>query len=236
MLRRLATWLDQKERSYRNSFGRDIVDPAERKRSLRHYNWLDHGILRYRWHNFAEVAPGVYRSNHPHHARFAAYADMGIKAVLNLRGESQQSHYLFEVESCEALGLQLVTVHLGARNAPLQHRLVALLDAFDTLPRPFMMHCKSGADRTGLTSAFYLLHAHDATDAEARAQLSFKYLHIRKTRTGILDFVLDTYLAARAATGISLRDWVETGYDKDKVTAAYQAKKARERFWQGWTS
>ena len=234
MLRKLATWLDQKERTYRGSFGRDIVDPVERKRSVRHYNWLDHGILRYRWHNFAEVAPGVYRSNHPHHARFAAYAQMGIKAVLNLRGISQQSHYLFEEESCQQLGLDLVTVHLGARNAPLQHRLVALLDAFESLPRPFMMHCKSGADRTGLAAAFYLLHFHDVSDAEARAQLTFKFLHIRKSATGILDYVLESYLAARAETGIALRDWVDTVYDNDAITAAYKAKKAKEPFWRGW--
>lgn len=234
MLRKLTTWLDQKERRFRNSFGRDITDPVERARSYKHYDWMDHGILRRRWHNFEAVAPGVYRSNHPHHERFAAYAEMGIKSVLNLRGVSDQSHYLFEAESCAQLGLELVTVHLGARNAPEQHRLVALLDAFETLPKPFMMHCKSGADRTGLAAAFYLLHYTDATDAEARQQLSFKYLHIRKSSTGILDHVLETYLAARDATGVDLRAWVETGYDKPAVVASYKAKKERERFWQGW--
>lgn len=234
MLRNLKTWLDKKEQAYRQSFGRDIVDPEERKRSYRHYNWLDHGILRYRWHNFAEVAPGVYRSNQPHHERFVAYADMGVKAVLNLRGVSDQSYYLFEAESCEQLGLELQTVHLGARNTPRQHRLVALLDAFESLPRPFMMHCKSGADRTGLASAFYLLHFHDVADEIARAQLSFTYLHIRKSSTGILDHVLESYLSARAKSGIALRDWVETVYDEDAMKVSYAVKKAQERFWQGW--
>lgn len=236
MLRKIYHWLDRKERRLRGSFGKNITDPAERVRSMRHYNWLDHGILRYKWHNFDEVAPGVFRSNHPHHARFASYAAMGIKAVLNLRGVSDQAHYLFEEESCRALGLELVTVHLGARNAPEQHRLVALVEAFDTLPKPFMMHCKSGADRTGLAAAFYLLLYTDATDAEVRRQLSFRYLHIRKSSTGILDHVLETYLAARDATGINLRDWIATGYDKPVVVAAYKARKAQERVWQGWLS
>lgn len=236
MIGKVKAWLDQKERHFRHSFGRDITDPVERVRSYRHYDWMDHGILRRRWHNFEEVVPGVYRSNHPHHARFADYAEMGIKSVLNLRGVTQQSPYLFEEESCQQLGLELVTVHLGARHAPEQHRLVALLDAFETLPKPFLMHCKSGADRTGLAAAFYLLLYTDATDKEVRRQLSFRYLHIRKSSTGILDQVLETYLAARDATGIGLRDWVETGYDKPAVVAAYQARKAEERFWQGWFS
>jgi len=155
--------------------------------------------------------------------------------VLNLRGVQQQSFYHFEEESCAALGLELVTVHLGARNVPLQHRLIALLDAFDTLPRPFLVHCKSGADRTGLAAAFYLLHTANVADDVARAELSFRYLHIRKSDTGILDFVLETYLRARAVDGISLRAWVESVYDKDVVWQAYRAKKAGEKFWQGWS-
>ena len=236
MLRRLYNWLDQKERKLRGSFGKDITDPVERVRSMRHYHWLDHGILRYWWRNFEEVAPGVYRSNHPHHARFAEYAEMGISSVLNLRGTSAYAHYLFEVESCEALGLDLVTVHLGARHAPDQHRLVELLDAFEATQKPMLMHCKSGADRTGLAAAFYLLLYTTASDAEVRRQLSFKYLHIRKSSTGILDHVLETYLAARDATGIGLREWVETEYDKPAVVASYNARKSAERFWQGWLS
>ena len=234
MLRRLYTWLNEKERQYRNSFGDNITDPVERARSYRHYNWIDHGILRHRWRNFAEVAPGVYRSNHPHHERFVDYAGMGIKSVLNLRGAIKQSFYLFEQESCAQLGLELVTVHMGARHAPNKHTLIDLLDTFETLPKPFMMHCKSGADRTGLASAFYLLEYTDATDAEVRAQLSFTYLHIRKSSTGILDHVLEAYLTARDEAGIALRTWIETQYDKEAMTASYAAKKANERFWQGW--
>lgn len=236
MLRKLSAWLNRKERDFRNSFGRDITDPVERARSYRHYNWLDHGILRRRWHNFEEIAPGVYRSNHPHHDRFVAYAEMGIKSVLNLRGVSKLSHYLFEVESVQKLGLEMVTVHLGARNAPDRAKLMALLDAFETLEKPFLIHCKSGADRTGLAAAFYMLLYTDASDTTLRAQLSFRYLHIRKSSTGILDHILETYLSARDSTGIGLRDWVEHVYDKHAVTEVYQSKKAKERFWQGWTS
>jgi len=159
---------------------------------------------------------------------------MGIKAVLNLRGVSEYAHYLFEVESCEALGVELVTVPLGARSAPNPDRLLMLLDAFETLPKPFLVHCKSGADRTGLAAAFYLLLYTDASDAKVRRQLSFRYLHIRKSSTGILDHILETYLAARGQTGIGLRDWIATVYDKHAIVADYKAKKAKERFWQGW--
>jgi len=80
-LGKVISALKKKEREYRTSFGRDITDSKERERSRWHFNWLDHAILRKYWHNFAQVAPGVYRSNHPNHIRFQAYAAQGIKTV-----------------------------------------------------------------------------------------------------------------------------------------------------------
>jgi protein tyrosine/serine phosphatase len=234
MLGKLALWVHEKERALHRSYGNDISTPSARKQSWRHYLWLDHGILRYWWKNFAEIAPGVYRSNHPHHARFVQFKEMGIKAVLNLRGAVQKSPYLFEADSCEALGLTLIDVPLGAREFPQRERLILLLDTFETIEKPFVMHCKSGADRTGLAGALYLLIYTDADDDAVRKQLSFKYIHIRKSATGCLDFLLEAYLKRRDETGISLRDWVIAEYDRDALIADYDAKKATEKFWQGW--
>lgn len=234
MLRKLYDALDRKERALRGSFGHDITDPRERRKSHLHVRWLDHGILRTFWHNFGKVADGVYRSNHPDHRRFAAYQAMGIKTVLNLRGVAKQPHYLFEVESCEKLGLGLVTVHLSARNAPKLAPLLALLDAFDTMERPFLMHCKSGADRTGLAAALYLMVHEGQSLAQARRQLSFRYLHIRRTATGILDHFLDVYAARNAQAPIDIVDWIKTEYDPEALTQSFARKQAALKFWQGW--
>lgn len=234
MIRKFIKALDRKERDLRKSFGQDITDPKERKRSMWHFNWLDHGVLRILWHNFDEVAPGVYRSNHPNHKRFAAYAAMGIKSVLNLRGKAQQPHYLFEVESCAALGLTLVDSQMAARRAPKLRELVQLLHAFETIEKPFLMHCKSGADRTGLAAALYLMLYEDASLDEARAQLSFRYVHIRRTETGILDHFLDVYEARLAEGPITIDDWIKTEYDPEALTASFAAKQAALKPWQGW--
>ena len=212
----------------------EIETAAGRARAMRQFNWQDHDVLRRRWHNFEAVTEGVCRSNQPSPARFAEYAAQGIKTILNLRGGLSEPFYLFEKEACDALGLQIVTVGLSARNAPQQARLIDLLDAFDTIPKPFLIHCKSGADRTGLASAFYLLAYTDADEATVRAHLSFRYLHIRKSSTGVLDYVLDAYLARRRDTGIDLRTWVETEYDEAQIKEGYAAKKADEKLWEGW--
>ncbi len=234
MIRKLSEYLEKKEHDWRKSFGHDIVDPAERRKSLWHLRWLDHGIFRTFWHNFEKVAPGVYRSNQPDPKRFKAYAAMGIKTVLNLRGEALQPHYLFTEESCAAYGMTLVPVKLSARRAPKRERLLMVLDAFDTMERPFLMHCKSGADRTGLVAAIYLLIHEGASIDEARKQLSFRYLHIRKSTTGILDHFLDVYAERHAQSPIPIDEWIRTEYDADALARSYDAKKKSERFWQGW--
>lgn len=234
MIRKIFETLDRKERELRASFGHDITDPVERKRSLQHLRWLDHGILRTYWHNFEEFAPGAFRSNQPDHARFGAYADLGIKTVLNLRGVKQQPHYLFEVESTDKLGLTLITVPMSARQAPKKDRMLSLLDTFATIERPFLMHCKSGADRTGLAAAIYLMVQEGQPLAIAQQQLSFRYLHIRRTQTGILDHFLDVYATRAAQSPIAIDDWIRTEYDPAALTASFAAKQAALKPWQGW--
>ncbi len=212
----------------------EIQTPGGRKRAQRQLDWADHGILRYRWHNFAQLVPGVYRSNHPTTARFKAYAAMGIKTVLTLRGGKHMPQYLFEVEICERLGLRLECVQMAARRAPTVERLNMLFDVFERIEPPFLMHCKSGADRTGLASAIYLLAYAGADLAAAKAQLSFDFIHIRRTATGILDHFLDTYEARFNETGIGIRDWIATEYDAQALTVSFAAKQRKLRFWQGW--
>lgn len=234
MIRKIFRTLDQKERALRQSFGHDITDPIERKRSYWHVRWLDHGVLRTFWHNFEKVSDGVYRSNHPDHKRFEAYAAMGIRTVLNLRGVAKQPHYLFEAESCERLGLTLVTISMSARQAPKADQLIKVIDAFETIERPFLMHCKSGADRTGLVAALYLMVQEGEPVEVARRQLGFRYLHIRRTATGILDHFLDVYAARNAQTPIAITDWIKTEYDRDALAASFAAKQAALKPWQGW--
>lgn len=206
------------------SFGRDITDPVERRRSFWYVMLSDHGILRTFWTNFGEVAKDVYRSNHPGHARLEHYKNKGIKAVLNLRGAGVRAPYLFEEESCAALGLVLVSIPLHARAPANPAHLKTLFDTFDTLPRPFVMHCKSGADRAGLASALYLLDQ-GAPVSEARKELSLRYLHLRFTKTGVQDHMLDLFEARQAEGAISIRDWITHEYDPAVLAASFAKQK-----------
>lgn len=225
MFQRFNTWLKSIETSLDRSLGYDISDEKSRRRAYWHLQLIDHGCLRKYWTNLHEIAPGVWRSNQPDGRRIRTYKDMGIKTVLNLRGTALRSPYLFEREACEEAGITLLTHTLSARSLVGRKEMLALLKTFETIEKPFVMHCKSGADRAGLASAMYLLHIEKTSIAEARKQLSFKYLHIKKSKTGVLDYLLDGYEEQTKSKPMTLRYWIKKHYRKSKLLAAYAASK-----------
>lgn len=173
---------------------------------------IDHGWLRRRWTNEGQIAEGLYRSNHPNAAALAAWKARGIVEVISLR-PAQGAVHLFEAEACAALGLTLRNAPLTAREAPRVVGLLQLLDMFDTITLPTLIHCKSGADRTGLAAAMWAIHVEGRPVAEAKRALGFKHLHIRASKTGVLDRFLEAYEARLTQGPIPLRTWIETEYD-----------------------
>lgn len=209
--------------------------PPERKPLLARladalrFHLVDHAILRILWTNLHEIAPGVWRSNQPGPGRLRDYARRGIRTLIFLRGENAPSYLDFEQALCDDLGIRFVVVSLSGRRIWPREQLLALLDALETAERPLVMHCKSGADRAGLASAFYLLQVEGAPIAAAKAMLSPRYLHWKTSRHGRLDQLLEAFEADSAETPMPLRQWIEDRYDPDRIEAAFEAWRARRR-------
>lgn len=224
MIARLFRKIHEWERSLHDRFTHDIVDPFHRRQSKIYVDWFDHGVLRRLWHNYEKVAPGVFRSNHPDHDRLEDMVARGIRTILNVRGGQHLAHHKFEEESCRKLGLELVTVPMSARTAPEAETLLNLIRVMGEIEKPFLMHCKSGADRTGLAAAIYLMHYENAPLSVARRQLHPRFLHFRQTKTGILDHVLDLYGERLKRGPIPFADWIATEYDRDSAAQWFDRK------------
>ncbi|WP_146590015.1 phosphatase domain-containing protein [Puniceibacterium confluentis] len=224
MLSQLWSRIEQGERRFRRSFGKDITDPVARRWSVLHYNVFDHAFLRSFWTNFFEIAPGVYRSNQPTHRRFLKYAALGIRTVVNLRGEEKYSHYLFEKETLDGLGIEMINAKLWARMAASRERIEHVIDVLRTAQKPLLFHCKSGADRAGFVAALYLLVFEDQPVEVARRQLGLKYIHLDFTKTGIQDYILDVYAARIAQAPIGFEQWIRTEYDSKPIQAGFDAR------------
>ncbi len=217
---RIRNWEKRVKRAHTG----DLALPGNRARAERWLHWHDHGFLRVFWTNLDEIAPGVFRSNQPTPKRFEEIRDSGIRTIVNLRGTAESPNYLIEEEACARLGITLVSTSLHARKAPARERLLELIALFRAVERPVLIHCKSGADRAGLASAIWLMVMEGRPVEEARAMLSWRYLHLRWSRTGVLDLVLDLYAARNSADPIGFEDWVATEYDAEAAQAAFDKR------------
>lgn len=229
MLDRFLTWFEQIERRLRRSFGDDISTPAKRRQAWWHFQLFDHAFLRVPWTNFDRVAEGVYRSNHPGPKRLERYKRRGVRAVLNLRGEDGYSPWLFEKEACDRLGLKLYVAKIYARKAPRRAEVVHLIDTMRVIERPFVLHCKSGADRAGFASVLYRAIIEGVPVEEARKQLALKYIHLDWTATGIVDHIIDMYQARNAESPIGMEEWFRTEYDHKLANESFAARQAARR-------
>lgn len=219
MFKTLKKGFKRLERAEVGQFGNDVSTPRTRRLAMWHFHLFDHAFLRGLWTNLYEIAPGVWRSNQPSPKRIALYAEMGIKTILSLRGTRDVSFNLLERQACEKHGITLVTTNkAAARGALSGAEYVELIDLMASLEKPFLIHCKSGADRAGLASALYLLHYEGASIQEAKKMLSWRFMHLKSTKTGILDYILRLYEKDVETNGpIPIREWFLTRYDQEKA-------------------
>ena len=216
------------QRRWKEGWAGDLDAPGARRKAAIDKLVFDHGLLRKAWRNEHEIDVGVWRSNQPDPGMIRRLKAQGFKAILNLRGETQWGSYLLEREACRAAGIELVDFKLSSRKLPSREEILALDRIFAGLPRPFLMHCKSGADRAGFAAALYLLLQRDQPVAVAQEQLSWKYLHLRGAATGVLHFLLERYAADTAETPMAFRDWVATRYEPEALMAEYRSDGAAD--------
>ncbi len=215
------------ERRLRRSFGQDISTPAGRRAAWWYFMLIDHAVLRILWKNFHRLDDEVWRSNHPSPKMLRRLRDKaGLRTVVNLRGAAGHAAYLFEREACDALGIEMIDLHMSAHHPPPRASLVTLIDILRTAPKPMLLHCKSGADRTGLAAALYLHILKGVPLEKARRQLHWRFLHFRHGTAGVQDFFFDHYLAT--ADGMPLEDWIRIRYDETELARAFAEKRGQD--------
>ena len=222
MIGKIIKALDNFERNIRNSFGNNLTTKSGRFLANVHFQLMDHAFLRIFWNNFYKVSDGVYRANQPSPSHLKSYKKLGIRSVLSLRGRAKQSYDLFEDHYCKLLGLNLVYEPISSSSAPKPERLVNIINVMRDIPKPFVVHCKSGADRAGLVSALYLIAEEKRSVEEAKKHLSFKYLHLDFTKTGILDYFFNVFSERLKFGNIDFLEWIKSEYNADILNSSFK--------------
>lgn len=185
--------------------------------------FIDHAVFRLVWSNLAPVAPGVlYRCNHPTPARLREMRRvLGIQSVINLRGQTQSGSDALSRDAASRLGLEFHDIPFESRGAPRVERVLRLHEIFQTMRGPAVMHCKSGADRAGIGAALWILLHGGSADA-ALAHLSWRFGHVKQSRTGVLDaFVLRFQRDAEGRK--PFLDWLRDDYDRETLQRDFKA-------------
>lgn len=165
--------------------------------------------------NFHTVIPGeIYRGAQLSPSQLERAVDQyNIRTVLNLRGLcNPQPWYVQQNRVVQRLGIMQEDVCFSAGRLPSQSELRRLVEVFDRSERPIYVHCRRGADRTGLACAVVKL-LQDTSYEEGRGQLHWRFGHFALGRTAKIDDFFDLYenwLAetSRKHSGSTFRHWI----------------------------
>lgn len=142
--------------------------------------------------NFHEVNPQLYRGGQPGSGGLQKLKELGVKTIVNLRGEDE--HARREGEEARALGLRYFSIALPGFSKPKDEDVKRVLGIINTLEnQPVFVHCHHGKDRTGTIVACYRMshdgwNAEQAKDEAKRYGLSFAEIGMRR--------YIDNYYAA----------------------------------------
>jgi hypothetical protein len=173
-------------------------------------------------YNFHWVVPGeASRAMQAWAGGLAAFLDVrGIRAIINLRGRNDDlAWWKHETATAQAGNIAHYDAMLDSRKLPSRDMLVRLIETFNTAPKPFMLKCSGGQDRTSLAAALYIVFR-DGWDALPRARLQFArypYLHFPKQHQRWLKAFLD--FALEDSGGLPLEQWIAQSYTPEKLKA-----------------
>ena len=116
--------------------------------------------------NCYRVSDDLYRCEQPAKSDIADLQALGIRSILNLR------RYHSDPKALEAAGFILMVERMEADDLTMD-QLVAALRQFRDAPKPMMLHCWHGSDRTGSVVAAYRIVFQNWTPAAALDELRY---------------------------------------------------------------
>jgi protein tyrosine/serine phosphatase len=111
-----------------------------------------------------------------------------IKSIVNLLGEdSRKSWYREEIQVSAEHNIKHYDICLSATHEPTEEEARRLVEIFKNAPRPVLIHCKGGSDRSGLAAAMWKVIVDKEPKSEAGKQLSIIYGHFPFGKTAAMD-------------------------------------------------
>jgi len=114
--------------------------------------------------NFWKLNDTLYRSEQPDKTDFIYLNSIGIKSILNLRSQHTDK------ESIGSLCITEYNVEMDAEKFS-DNEIIEALKAIQISPKPILVHCRHGSDRTGVVIAMYRIIFQNWTKEQALLEL-----------------------------------------------------------------
>lgn len=118
--------------------------------------------------NFYQVDQNVYRGAQPAEEGFRYLAKIGVKTVLDLRETDQRSKA--EEAMVTAAGMKYINVPMTGLKVPTEAEMSKVLGILEGNNGAVFVHCKRGADRTGVVIASYRIDQDKWNNQQALAE------------------------------------------------------------------
>lgn len=126
--------------------------------------------------NFGSVSDFLFRGAQPTMAGYSALRNMGISVVVNFRDESDET--AAEKRQVESTGMKYVSIPWNEFDEPSNRQVAEFLALLRANPdSKIFVHCKAGADRTGVMVAAYRIVLEHKAVAEAVAEMHRYHYH-----------------------------------------------------------
>lgn len=119
--------------------------------------------------NFHKVNDRLYRGAQPQKGGLKILATLGVKTILNLRGEDENTQV--EQKEAKELGLTYYALPMGGLSRPTDQQVEQALAIINNPENgAVFVHCKHGADRTGVVIACYRMRQENQTAEQAKEE------------------------------------------------------------------
>ena len=147
--------------------------------------------------NFHRINDGLYRGGQPTPVGLKSLADLGVKTVIDLRGPEHSE--ADERRLVEAAGMRYVSIPLKGMRKPADRQISEALAVMnDPNSQPVFVHCRRGADRTGVVLACYRIQ-HDHWDSAEALKEATSY-GMRWFEVALRNYVKGFAALAKSAT------------------------------------
>jgi tyrosine-protein phosphatase SIW14 len=120
--------------------------------------------------NFGRVTENLYRGGQPTSDGFNALHAMDVRIIVNFREDRAETAN--EKREVESLGMKYVGIPWSANHKPSDTQVVEFLDLVRANPNTkIFVHCRRGADRTGVMIAAYRIAVEHKSAAQAVTEM-----------------------------------------------------------------